>query len=81
LFSHTETPAVNYFLSGMGVECCYLPLYQNKLPVNLMQWFVAKGHNQSRDLTAGFTSFEVTKATMTVTFYDQVSVLMILLVY
>lgn len=61
---------VNYFLSGMGAECCYKPIRKSGVPEGFMKWYIADD-NKTPDVLAGFSSFEVNKDAMVVKFYDQ----------
>ena len=63
--------AVNYFLTGMGVECCYSTKNKNAVPKGALQWYCAEDNMGSA--TAGFTSFELNQSGLQAFFYDQVS--------
>jgi len=61
---------VNYFITGMGMECCYKNTNLAKLPANSMQWYIAS-NNAPKTTTAGFAAVTATKTGLTVTYYDQ----------
>ena len=68
--SSLDTP-VNYFLTGMGDGCCYPAINKFRTPDNILKWYISKDNNPT-NAVSGFTSFEVTKSSMLVKFYDQV---------
>eukprot|EP01033_Poteriospumella_lacustris_P008306 gene8306-5994_t len=61
--------STNYFLSGMGAYCCYFPKNKDTVPADSLKWYMARD-NAGKD-SAGFTSFQLTKKEMLVTFYNQ----------
>lgn len=69
---HLKEPTsnTNYYLAGMGVECCYAPLKKMAVPSGALQWYIA-ADNKPKDTIGGFAMFEVSKSGMTVYFYDQ----------
>lgn len=64
-----NTP-VHYFLTGMGVECCYKGSNQKKVPAGALQWYVGSDNNVNK-ATAGFTAFEMNANGLRASFYDQ----------
>lgn len=67
---HIQEPgtSTNYFLSGMGAYCCYSPKNKDTVPKDSLKWYLARD-NAGR-AKAGFTSFQVSKESMVVSFYD-----------
>lgn len=63
------TANVNYFLTGMGDECCYDSSRKFIVPKDALQWYIADDNKGSA--TSGFTSFQVNKGELLATFYDQ----------
>eukprot|EP00597_Dinobryon_sp_UTEXLB2267_P005518 CAMPEP_0170075472 /NCGR_PEP_ID=MMETSP0019_2-20121128/12601_1 /TAXON_ID=98059 /ORGANISM="Dinobryon sp., Strain UTEXLB2267" /LENGTH=334 /DNA_ID=CAMNT_0010286459 /DNA_START=282 /DNA_END=1286 /DNA_ORIENTATION=+ len=61
---------VNYFVTGMGEECCYSNSNLSKNPTGSVQWYIAS-NNAPKTVDAGFSSFTITKTSMTVSYYDQ----------
>jgi hypothetical protein len=69
-FSEPDGSNTHYFLSGMGVECCYRATKTALVPKNSLKWYIA-ADNAAKGITAGFSSFKISKQSMTVTYYDQ----------
>ncbi len=65
------SPPVNYYVTGMGKECCYDASNMNAVPEGTLKWYIANG-NKPKGVDAGFSSIVVDENGMTVTFYDQV---------
>eukprot|EP01035_Chromulina_nebulosa_P018173 gene18173-23831_t len=61
---------VNYYIVGMGVECCYSASNLAKVPTNSVQWYIAS-NNAAKTISGGFASFNVTSTEMVVTYYNQ----------
>eukprot|EP00981_Chlorochromonas_danica_P014231 scaffold7567_cov167-Ochromonas_danica.AAC.11 len=62
---------VNYWLTGMGIECCYRASKALVVPKGYLKWHVSD-ENKPAGVTAGFTSFDLNKQGLTAVFYDQV---------
>jgi len=61
---------VNYYVVGMGEECCYKNSNLAKVPTGSVQWYVA-ANNALPGTTAGFSSVTATAQSLQMTFYDQ----------
>ena len=61
---------VNYYLTGMGHECCYDSSNINSVPKGSAKWYIA-GDNKGT-ATAGFSAVTAATTGMTVSYYDQV---------
>ena len=62
--------SVNYYLTGMGIECCYRSTNIKNVPANSLKWYMAKD-TADKSVTSGFSSVSVSKTGMVVTYYDQ----------
>lgn len=60
---------VNYWLTGMGMECCYRAVRQNSAPDGFLKWHIA--NDNAGAAKAGFTSFQIDKAGLVATFHDE----------
>lgn len=65
-----STGTTNYYLAGMGVECCYDSSNLKKVPTGSLQWYIASD-NKGKNTIGGFVMFEVSKQGLTAFFYDQ----------
>ena len=62
---------MHYFVSGMGVECCYDNTNLSKVPTGTLQWYIAS-NNKASSTIGGFAAFEVTSSMgLVVTYFDQ----------
>jgi len=61
---------INYYVVGMGEECCYDDINLPRVPTGSVQWYVA-ANNALPGTTAGFSSVTATAKSLQMTFYDQ----------
>jgi hypothetical protein len=50
--------SVNYYLTGMGIECCYRSTNIKNVPANSLKWYMAKD-TADKSVTSGFSSVSV----------------------
>jgi hypothetical protein len=60
---------VNYYLSGMGDNCCYKSDKKGEVPADSLKWYIALDNREGN--SAGFTSFSMTNEALTVKFHNQ----------